>query len=214
MANVTRPSGTAPKILDTAERLLQVRGYNGFSYADIAATLRITKASLHYHFPTKADLGQQLMERYIESFRQALTAIGDETAEAPQKLARYVAIYADVLANNRMCLCGMLAAEHATLPKPIRAEVLRFFDLNEAWLADVLEDGRQRKSFNFPGTAMEAARVLVAGLEGAMLLARSYGDAQRFDRAARRLLAELGASVLARPTRARTTRAQAETAEP
>ena len=49
--------GTASRILDVAERLAQTQGYNGFSYADIAAELGITKASLHYHFASKADLG-------------------------------------------------------------------------------------------------------------------------------------------------------------
>ena len=50
---------TASEILDVAERLVQVRGFNGFSYADIAEALEVTKASLHYHFPTKGDLGKR-----------------------------------------------------------------------------------------------------------------------------------------------------------
>jgi TetR/AcrR family transcriptional regulator, transcriptional repressor for nem operon len=191
MATALRKSGTHQKILDIAERLLQVRGYNGFSYADIAAVLRVTKASLHYHFPSKADLGRQLMERYTQNFLAALAAIDASRANAPEKLQRYVAIYSDVLANNRMCLCGMLAAEYVTLPKQIRLEVTRFFDANEVWLVGVLEEGRRAKAMHFPGPAIEAARVLVAGLEGAMMLARTYGDEERFERASFRLLAEL-----------------------
>jgi|SRR5580658_2173026 TetR/AcrR family transcriptional repressor of nem operon len=184
-------SGTSQKILDVAERLMQVRGYNGFSYADIADALRVTKASLHYHFPSKSDLGRRLMERYTENFAAALTEIDASGADPRQKLERYIALYASVLADNRMCLCGMLAAEYATLPKPIRSEVLRFFDANETWLAQVLEQGRQAKGFRFAGPAVEAARALVAGLEGAMMMSRSYGDADRFDRTGQRLLAEL-----------------------
>jgi TetR/AcrR family transcriptional regulator, transcriptional repressor for nem operon len=184
-------SGTSQKILDVAERLLQVRGYNGFSYADIAAALRITKASLHYHFPSKSDLGRRLMERYTENFVGALAEIDASAAGAREKLERYIAIYSSVLADHRMCLCGMLAAEYATLPKPIRAEVLRFFDANEIWLARVLEQGRESKLLRFAGPAVEAARALVAGLEGAMMMARSYGDAERFARTGQRLLAEL-----------------------
>jgi TetR/AcrR family transcriptional regulator, transcriptional repressor for nem operon len=191
MASASRQSGTPQKILDSAERLLQVRGYNGFSYADIATALRVTKASLHYHFPSKADLGRRLMQRYTQNFLTALAAIDASGADAREKLQRYVSIYSDVLANNRMCLCGMLAAEYATLPKPIRLEVIRFFDANEAWLAGVLDEGRQAKAMHFPCSAIEAARVLIAGLEGAMMLARSYGEAERFDRTGRRLLAEL-----------------------
>ena len=55
---------TATRILDVAERLAQTRGFNGFSYADIAAEVGITKAALHYHFATKAGLGQALIGRY------------------------------------------------------------------------------------------------------------------------------------------------------
>jgi TetR/AcrR family transcriptional repressor of nem operon len=48
--------------LDIAEQLVQTRGFNGFSYADIAAEIGISKASLHYHFPTKAMLGERLID--------------------------------------------------------------------------------------------------------------------------------------------------------
>ncbi len=193
MAAAARASDTSARILDTAERLMQVRGYNGISYADIASGLRLTNASLHYHFATKADLGKRLMERYTATFLAALAEIDSNASSAHEKLERYVAIYAGVLANNRMCLCGILAAEYATLPKSVKLEVTRFFDANETWLAAVLERGRKDRSLSFSGPVVEAARLLVAALEGAMMLARSYGDAKRFDAAASRLLAALGA---------------------
>src|SRR4030081_1468236 len=55
---------TASKVLDVAERLVQVNGFNGFSYADAASELGITKAALHYHFAGKAELGEALITRY------------------------------------------------------------------------------------------------------------------------------------------------------
>jgi TetR/AcrR family transcriptional repressor of nem operon len=51
------------QILDVAEHLAQVRGFNGFSYADIAAELGITKAAVHYHFANKSELGRALVVR-------------------------------------------------------------------------------------------------------------------------------------------------------
>src|SRR5688572_13631198 len=125
---------TAEKILDVAERLAQTRGFNGFSYADIAAELSVTKASLHYHFPSKAALGRELIVRYQLVFRQALEMIDQEAADARKKLQRYVALYDTVIRNDRMCLCGMLAAEYATLPSTMQEELRRFFDVNERWL--------------------------------------------------------------------------------
>src|SRR5690348_15752585 len=192
-------SSTAARVLDTAERLVQVRGFNGFSYADVAAELQITKASLHYHFATKADLGEALINRYSTRFFAVLAEVDAEGAAAPVKLAAYAKLYADVLSEQKMCLCGMLAAEYPTLPRPIQPAVVGFFDHNERWLEAVLEQGRQEGSLAFSGPARDTARVIVGGLEGAMLVTRPYGDAARFQVAAASLLASLAAPVDAPP---------------
>jgi TetR/AcrR family transcriptional repressor of nem operon len=186
-----RDLDTASRILDIAERLAQVRGFNGFSYADIAAELTISKASLHYHFRGKADLGEALMGRYATRFAHALDQIDKRGGDAPAKLAAYADIYADVLGDRRMCLCGMLAADYDTLPQPMRDAVIGFFDENEAWVAGVLKQGEQEGSLRFTGSATEVAQVIVGGLEGALLVARPYGDVARFRTAANRLLASL-----------------------
>src|SRR5688572_24297646 len=114
---------TKDRILDLAEQLAQTRGFNGFSYADISERLGITKASLHYHFRTKADMGRSLMERYRTNFTAALAAIDATRVSAADKLEPYAKLYAQVLHGERMCLCGMLAAEYSTLAPPIQDEV-------------------------------------------------------------------------------------------
>jgi TetR/AcrR family transcriptional repressor of nem operon len=192
-ASTGSATSTASRVLDAAEALVQVRGFNGFSYADIAAELQITKASLHYHFATKADLGEALITRYAARFLQALAEVGADGTDAPAKLAAYAKLYADVLNDHKMCLCGMLAAEYPTLPAPMQTAVLGFFDENEAWLEAVLEQGSREGSLEFTGPARGTARMIVSGLEGAMLVTRPYGDAARFQVAAASLLASLTA---------------------
>ena len=182
---------TASRILDIAERLVQTRGFNGFSYADIAAELKLSKASLHYHFPGKAELGEALIGRYAARFADALETIDRSEDNAPAKLNAYARIYADVLREQRMCLCGMLAADYDTLPKPMRKAVISFFDQNEAWLTGVLEQGQEEEAMRLEGSANEAAQAIISGLEGALLIARPYGDVIRFQTAAARLLTSL-----------------------
>lgn len=182
---------TATRILDVAERLAQVRGFNGFSYADIAAELGITKAALHYHFASKADLGEALIDRYAARFSDALAAIDAAASAPPAKLRGYAELYADVLRNQRMCLCGMLAAEYPTLPGAMRASVVSFFDDNETWLQQVLEEGRGDGSLQFSGSTRDVARMIISCLEGAMLVTRPYGDIPRFQDAAANLVAGL-----------------------
>ena len=57
MDQKTEAVHTSQQILDIAQRLVQTRGFNAFSYADIANELNVSKASLHYHFTSKAKLG-------------------------------------------------------------------------------------------------------------------------------------------------------------
>ncbi len=181
-------AGTASRILDVAEQLVQVRGFNGFSYADIAAELHITKAALHYHFASKADLGEALISRYASRFASALAGIDASGATSRARLAAYADLYVQVLRDRRMCLCGMLAAEYQTLPQPMRDAVVSFFDRNESWLEVVLGQGREDGSLRFAGSVRDTARMVVSGLEGAMLIARPYGDIARFEAAAANLL--------------------------
>ncbi|MGO9874206.1 MAG: TetR/AcrR family transcriptional regulator [Acidimicrobiia bacterium] len=191
MTRAAQPGDTRSQILDVAERLVQGRGFNGFSYADVARELGITKPALHYHFAGKAELGDALISRYAARFRDALAVIDTEVDEAPAKLEAYANLYLDVLRDKRMCLCGMLAAEYQTLPEPMTDTVIRFFDDNETWLAGVLEQGRQDRTLHFADTPTDAARMIIGTLEGAMLVARPYGDITRFQATATHLLADL-----------------------
>jgi TetR/AcrR family transcriptional regulator, transcriptional repressor for nem operon len=186
-----RANHTSERILDIAERLVQTRGFNNFSYADIATELGITTASLHYHFPGKAELGNALITRYSERFADALASIGQTTPGAPEKLEAYAGLYAGVLEGKRMCMCGILAAEYQTLPGPMRSAVIRFFDDNQRWLADVLTQGRAARTLRFSGSPEETADRIISTLEGAMLVARPYGDLSKFNSTAHQLLAGL-----------------------
>ncbi len=189
----TATPGRSGEILDVAERLVQTRGFNAFSYADIAAELGISKPALHYHYPSKEALGDALIARYSERFFGALDAIHATEQDAGARLAGYVALYRGVLSANRMCLCGMLAAEYQTLPSGMRAAVVEFFGRNESWLEAVLRQGVARHELAGAEPLNEAARLVIDTLEGAMMISRAHDDPERFDRAASRLLASVAA---------------------
>jgi TetR/AcrR family transcriptional repressor of nem operon len=186
-----REGRTAERILDVAEVLVQTRGFNSFSYADIAKELGITTASLHYHFRGKAELGYALITRYAGRFGDALDRIDRQVPGARDKLEAYADLYAGVLEGKRMCMCGVLAAEYQTLPEPMRRAVIGFFDENQRWLAGVLTQGQAEKTLAFSGSAADVAQSILSTLEGAVLVARPYGDLTKFNATARRLIAGL-----------------------
>ena len=182
-------SATADRILDLAEGLIQTRGYEAFSYADISAPLNIRNASIHYHFPSKGDLARAVAARYRAAFAAKLARLEAEHPDPTRRLMRYVRLFQDALRDgDHMCLYGMLASTSATLPERVMAEVNGFFADNEAWLARVLGEGRTQGVFRFEGKPETAAATLLAGLEGAMLVARSRREVKHFAAVALRLV--------------------------
>ena len=169
---------TKTRLLDAAGALVQTRGYQGFSFHDLASKVGITTASIHYHFPTKANLGQALVRRYTLLF---LNALGKPDAASPVRcLNHYVDVFRATLLEGRMCLCGMIGAEVDGVPAAVAREVREFFAANLNWLRSVFEVGGE------PPIAAEAkAKLVLSTLEGAMLIARAGGDPNSFDEVAR-----------------------------
>lgn len=179
------------QILASAQRLVQTRGFNGFSYADIAKEVGVRKASLHHHFPTKTDLGVALVDAYTAMLEGALRKIGASSEPAGKKLAAYVGLYRHSLEAERACLGGMLASEALTLDKAVLPGLKRFFELNVRWLTEILSEGKAKRIFTLNGAASNHAHLLVSSLQGALILARATGDRKVFDQTASILLAGL-----------------------
>ena len=182
---------TREHILVVAQKLVQQRGFNGFSYADIAGEVGIRKASLHHHFATKAELGVALIEAFSAQLDNEFLRIGALPGKADAKLGAYVAIFRGTLDTDRMCMGGMLASEWLTLDKNILPCLKRFFEHNVEWLTEVLAEGKSQKIFVLSGTAADHARMLLSALQGTLLITRSTGDKVAFDRTALLLVAGL-----------------------
>lgn len=186
---------TADQILASAKQMVQTRGYNAFSYADISERVGIRKASIHYHFPTKAKLCQSLAQHYRQEFTRSLAQIEETVSDPIEQLQRFAQLYREDLNDDRLCLCGMLAADILTLPQEVQDEVGTFFSEVEAWVAGAIQRGGEAGKLKAPKDAIEAeARSLVSGLQGTQLAARAAGwGAEEFDAVTNRLIDALRA---------------------
>jgi TetR/AcrR family transcriptional repressor of nem operon len=188
------PPSTRAALLDLAQDLSQTRGFNAFSYRDLAGGIGIRTASIHHHFPTKADLGREMMARYRERFREQLASVEAGNGSARRRLKKFADLFRLTLRQgNRLCLCGMLATEYATLPPAMQREVKKFYQDTEAWLARILEEGRAAKEFSFVGPPEAIASAFFAALEGAMIAARTFDDESRLAGAAQWFLFSISA---------------------
>lgn len=167
------PSKIEP-ILETAQRLIQQRGYNGFSFREIASEVGCTSASIHYHFPTKSDLARTVAARYRQAFAKRLAEIGD-TESGSERLYGFAGLFIETLRNDRrLCLCGILASESESLPAEVVQEAEAFFAESEAWLSETLPAA--------------AAKSFLAAMEGALLVARARNRPEEIDEVAAHLV--------------------------
>lgn len=167
---------TRARLLEEAELLMRKQGYCAFSYADLADKVKIRKASIHHHFPTKESLGLALVNEYLERFRQSLDAIEQGEGDTVSKLRRYSGFFADSLKEHVLPLCGALAAETEAMPDSMRGQTREFFDLHLNWLERAVRSGTDDGSLR-PGLDPAAtALLLLSVLEGASLVGWVHSD--------------------------------------
>lgn len=175
----------------TAERLVRTRGYSAISYADLAEAVGIRKASIHHHFPGKADLAAALTAAYMKRFAALQDRIDQSEPDALARIRQYASIYEAGIRDGMLCLCGMLVTEIHVLPQEVQAGVRRFFAQQLAWLARVLAEGVAQGELRPVRETETTAERILSALEGASLVAWGMGDPGVVARATTDLIATL-----------------------
>ena len=171
------PADTRTRILDLAEALLQERGFIACSYQHLARELGVKPAAIHYHYPSKDDLGTAIVARQLRRLRKwrdlpRVTSLGPV-----QQLDALLAVYDNHLGHERrVCLFGALAADFRTLPAPMQAELRTFNRELTEWLAEVLAVGRATAALRFVGSPAAKALQVLTTLAGALQVARVHDD--------------------------------------
>jgi TetR/AcrR family transcriptional repressor of nem operon len=175
-------SPRATEIIACARTLLGAGGYNGFSYADISESVQISKASIHHHFPSKAELVQTVVKRYRGEAQKGLAAIQSNISGPLVQLQAYTGYWEACIrdGSSSFCICAMLAAELPAIPEAVADEVRGHFCDLAAWLASVLERGAAKGVFQLRAAPEPEAMALMATVHGAMLSARALGDPDVF----------------------------------
>jgi TetR/AcrR family transcriptional regulator, transcriptional repressor for nem operon len=173
---MSETTNTRRKILDFGEALLQDVGYNGFSYAHIASELGVKNAAVHYHFPSKEELGCAIVKRYRDRFQLWINNSRVKDLSSVEKLDWFFGIYTNYRADNgKVCLAGTLETEFNAIPESLRAETEALTGEILTWLEQTLIEGRMQSLFSFKGEASDKAALILASLQGALQVARSMG---------------------------------------
>ncbi len=188
---------TRGAIMDAAERLLRSKGYSAFSYADLAETVGIRKASIHHYFPTKEDLGVAIVEDYVRQVRDRFSQIEAASDKLDSRLAGFREGFRAGAEVGMLPLCGALAAEMAALPTRLQILTREFFDLQLKWLTKVLDAAAAIGEVPPGSDSAQKAYLLLSLMEGSSFIDWAMQDGRRMDLSALLQLARLplGASL-------------------
>jgi len=169
------------EILDVAEAMIRNAGFNAFSTRDVASAVGIKSASVHYHFPTKADMGAAVTERYTDRFLKQLGDPARFKSDPREVVALYVNLFRETLIrDDKLCLCAVLGAEIGGLPLEVGGHTRTFFDRNLAWLKKALTGSTKMSASEANAFAVH----IMASLEGGMILSKALDKEKVFENVA------------------------------
>ena len=159
---------TKTAIMDLAEKLIRTKGYQAFSYKDISAPLKIKNAAVHYHFPTKADLGLAIIERtraQFKTFQQTAVSLAPT-----DQLKAFIDIYRDSQKRDMVCFMGAMGSSYNILPEVMQTALTAASKEIETWVQTMLRKGQTDGHFHFNETVEEKTQMIITALLSSLIL--------------------------------------------
>ena len=164
---------TRENILTITDELILSKGYNAFSFADISNELGIKKASIHYHFSSKEELGKCLIKSHIDKTK----ALFDEakTLTPTERLLLFIDIYNQRKSAHQVCIVGSLSTDLMTLGDSMKNEMKELSSIILNGLTDILIEGKRENTFRFADQPRTKALMIITNLLGGLQLSRLTG---------------------------------------
>ncbi|OIJ64619.1 TetR/AcrR family transcriptional regulator [Streptomyces mangrovisoli] len=194
-----RTSDARERILGAAQALIELRGYSALGVAEICKAAGVPKGSFYYFFESKEALALAVLDERWAEQESAWTRVLHGDGEPLDRLRR---LCAETEAAQRAgqegcgtvsgCLFGNLSLEMSNHVEVVRSRLQEIFDAQVAMVGSVIDEARRRGQVTAADTA-EAARAVVAQLEGQVLFAKLYNNTGRLGPLWANCLALLGA---------------------
>jgi TetR/AcrR family transcriptional regulator, transcriptional repressor for nem operon len=166
-------SNTKEKIVFLADDLIRSRGFNAFSYYDISKSIGIKNAAIHYHFPTKTDLGLAVVNDHIRQFKDF--AVLQENKKSIDKVKAFLNFYSQIASEKKICIIGALSTDWETLEGPIQDGMKQYTEQLNSWLISVLEEGKKDGTLNLKTSPETKALQIITNMIAATQLSKIKG---------------------------------------
>ncbi|MFN8671752.1 MAG: TetR/AcrR family transcriptional regulator [Candidatus Sericytochromatia bacterium] len=173
MSNSSENINTKNKIESLSKDMILTNGYNGFSYNDLSKSLGIKKASIHYYFSSKEELGLKFIKNFSEDIERAFDSFEKQKLNPKEKIESYLELF-ESFANSKTKICptGMLSSELNNIPDKMYQELLVFFEKTESWLNKTISEGKNQKLFKDEIKENDFTLTIMSSIQGGLQIAR------------------------------------------
>ncbi|NQY21689.1 MAG: TetR/AcrR family transcriptional regulator [Campylobacteraceae bacterium] len=161
---------TKEKLIKIAITTIQKYGINGLTIRDLGNAVGIKSSSVLYHFNNKDGLLNELIKVYNENFFLILKDIDNKHTSALDRLDALVSLFQNVLSEDKLCLCAMLASDNEILDQITKKNTQDFFRELEIWIKNNILELKLDANLSL---------VLISSLEGAMLIDKLNNNSQK-----------------------------------
>lgn len=167
----TKGKVSRDRIVESANSLFYTKGYNQTSFADIAASVGITKGNLHYHYKSKEELLEAVIEYRMNIIANQLEQWDEQFPDPKSKLNRFVQMLLNEKGNivRYGCPMGSLNVELGKNQLPLQAKAREMFDLYKSWLDRTFQQLDKKNS-------KIRSKHLLTMAQGAALMSFVYAD--------------------------------------
>ncbi len=177
--------GTRERLINSARYLFWERGFAGTSMSDLLAHANVNSGSFYHFFESKEALLRAVLDSYLHALRpMVVDPAFATTAEPVARIFAILAGYRERILQTECrygCPLGRLALEIDPENRPAHALIADNF---KGWIGAIRECVEQFKS-RLPKTTDPdtLSTYVLAVMEGGVMLSRSYGSVEPFDRA-------------------------------
>ncbi|KRF21750.1 TetR/AcrR family transcriptional regulator [Paenibacillus sp. Soil787] len=158
------------QITDLALKLIQEKGYVAISYDDLAKQLGVTKASIHYHFEKKEDLGVAVTDRVKQKLQSLFLKINDPSITIEDKITFFATTQIKQLTDG-ICPVSSLQTDFESLPKALQEKVLELSQIEISLMKQIVSENEQQRDVDEESTAL----MILSAIKGAMQYQRVMG---------------------------------------
>ncbi len=167
-------------LMNLAEDILQTKSFSSVTFQTLAKGVGIKKGSVYYHFESKEELGEAILDRAMALLKNSLKDIEHEP------IAKQLHVYTNWFAKHigaaeKLCPGASFAASWDAVSSGTQEKVKALYQLYKTSLSNIIQRGRDEGEFITTDlTPAQLSTLVFALLQGGLLASRVSGDKNEF----------------------------------